>query len=126
MDVKFNCQFCSNSLVHDGLLLNSYLGPIVMCLGCRALYYLQTTIIENEGVLFTLIHATIGDEDAFDIIRRAEDHKNFGVFLAEEVEKGRELQSSQQPQKEENLSDVREVIKSCTTPADLIRRLGDI
>lgn len=123
MDIELLCSSCQVSLREDGLLLASYLGPLVLCLGCRALYYLHTKI-EKAGVAVLLIPAMIDDVDAYDIIRQS-NHENFAEYLSKQILRHHELYPRTE-KGSEDLSPIKEVIKSCTTPTDLIRKLDSI
>ena len=113
------CISCSNQLFQVGLLLTTQIGPFVCCDVCRALYYIEVIVKEDNTPMIIIQPTGMEPEDEFDIIR----HSISSTPLKECLSKEKSVD-------EKNINphfnkDLKSAIDSSVTPSDLIRKLHD-
>jgi hypothetical protein len=105
----------------EGSLLNTPLGPFVVCEVCRTLYYIDiVTNYENKPVI-VIQPAKLEPEQEFQIIRTANSRTPLKDYLDRENE-GQIEKANINPHFNK---DLKTIINEAVTPSDIIRKLND-
>ena len=114
------CGYCTNHLYDHGVVINTEIGPLLMCGNCRGLYYIEIGI--NPSTDKTALYIKIANfpkEEEFNLIRGSTEHLPLAQFIKATQEPPRKQVINEPIQKE----DLKELINSSVTPLDFLKKL---
>lgn len=132
---ELRCTGCFNLLYQNGSVIDSDIGPLVVCDICRALYYLQVTPATEECVPIAVIVPTnFSPEDEYDVIRSAITRVSLSDYLLSQIppcteeeqekeEEERIINPHFEDEDEEEEVPLKDIIESSVTPTDFLEKL---
>ena len=116
MNPNLICGFCQNSLYDQGSVIDSVIGPLLVCSTCRALYQINIVINPLSKKYVLSVRALhLPQDEEFYIIRSATDRIPLSEYLPPP--------SPPAPPVEKDLN-ISEIIQSSVTPSDFLRKLN--
>lgn len=110
------CGYCKNNIYENGTVINSEIGPLLMCSVCRALYYLDVVVNPQTHEFSMQIEAVnLPQEDEYYLIRNSIEPMPLSAYLPKKPEVPQE-----QPIEPKDLI---EVIHASVSPADFLRKV---
>lgn len=118
------CAHCQNQLYDSGLVISSYIGPLLMCSNCRGLYYIDLIMIMPGQYSLSIKTAEFTPDEEYKLIRDSVNPILLADFIKSMKEIGNSLPPPIKPLPSNVNTDIKHIIETSVTPSDLIKKLN--